>query len=243
MTRNGKIARLSRSVREKLNCRLRDGEQGKQLVTWLNSQPEIQSMLALEFGGRPISEQNLSEWKQGGYCEWLLHQDALERVRNLAADAGELTVAAGALADHLAIVLTARYATALAQWDGNPNGTIAQNVRTLRALCQDIVELRRGDHSAARLKIEQKRLERDREKTEAEMLEHFERWAQNPKVRDLICRDRLTPEKRAWLIRKMFGVPPDATANPAGHSNAATSADSEESNPIQPNQTNGSKAR
>ena len=63
-------------------------------------------MLALEFGGRPVSQQNRSEWKQGGYCEWLAHQDALERARNLAADAGELTVAAGTLAAHLAIVLT-----------------------------------------------------------------------------------------------------------------------------------------
>jgi len=107
----------------------------------------------------------------------------------------------------------------------------------LRGLCQDIMELRRGDHSAARLKIEQKRLERDREKTEAEIVEYFERWAQNPKVRDLICSDRLTPEKRASLIRGMFGVPLDATANPAGNSSAATNADNEESNSIQPNQT------
>jgi hypothetical protein len=105
------------------------------------------------------------------------------------------------------------------------------------------MELRRGDHSAARLKIEQERLERDREKTEAEILEYFERWAQNPKVRDLICRGHLTPEERASRIREIFGVPPDATANPAGHSDAATNADSEESNPIQPNQTNANKTQ
>jgi hypothetical protein len=38
----------------------------------------------------------------------------------------------------------------------------------LRELCNDVVALRRGDHSAARLKIEQARLERDREKTEGD---------------------------------------------------------------------------
>ena len=32
----------------------------------------------------------------------------------------------------------------------------------LRELCSDVVALRRGDHSAARLKIEQARLERER---------------------------------------------------------------------------------
>ena len=204
MTRNGKIARLSRSVREELNRRLRDGEQGKQLVTWLNLQTEIQSMLAQEFGGHPISQQNLSEWKQGGYCEWLAHQDALERARNLAADAGELTVAAGALADHLAIVLTTRYAAALSQWDGNPNGTIAQNIRTLRALCQDIVELRRGDHSAARLKVEQERLELERSKGEEHIQKRFEKWAQQPEVKNRICRSKLSPEEQARRLREIL---------------------------------------
>ena len=244
MTRTGKIARLPREIREQLNCRLQNGEPGNRLVAWLNALPEVQAALTREFGGRAISKQNLSEWKQGGYGDWLTRREALVHVRELVADAEELTdAAAGALADHLATVLSARYAEALAGWNGEVTDEFRRKLRSLHGLCQDIMELRRGDHSAARLKIEQKRLERDREKTEAEIVEHFERWAQNPKVRDLICSDRLTPEKRAWLIRRIFGVPPDATANPADHSIAATNADSEESNPIQPNQTNANKTQ
>jgi hypothetical protein len=242
MTRNGKIARLPREIRDQLNRRLQNGHPGKQLVAWLNSLPKVRATLRQEFGGRAISEQNLSEWKQVGHGDWLARQEVLAHVRELIADAEELTGAGpGALADHLATVLTARYAEALAGWNGEVTDEFRRKLRSLRGLCQDIMELRRGDHSAARLKIEQERLERDREKTEAEILEHFERWAQNPKVRDLICRGHLAPEKRAWLISKTFGVPPDATANPAGHSNAATNADSEESNPIQPNQTDANK--
>lgn len=42
-------------------------------------------------------------------------------------------------------------------------------------LCQDIVELRRGDHSGARLN-----LERERERTEEVVVAHFKRWAKNP---------------------------------------------------------------
>jgi hypothetical protein len=53
-------------------------------------------------------------------------------------------------------------------------------LRALRGLCQDIVELRRGDHSGTRLKMEQDRLEREREKTEEEMVAHFQRWLKNP---------------------------------------------------------------
>ena len=81
MTRNGKIARLPKAVRDTLNRRLRDGEPGKRLVAWLNPQPEVQAVLAAEFGGRPITENNLSEWKTGGFREWELQQDALERAR------------------------------------------------------------------------------------------------------------------------------------------------------------------
>jgi hypothetical protein len=241
VTRNGKIARLPRAIREQLNCRLQDGQPGNQLVAWLNSLPEVQAALTREFGGRVISEQNLSEWKQGGYGDWFIRQEALAHVRELAADAKELTDAAsGALADHLATVLTARYADALAGWNGEITDEFRRKLRSLRGLCQDIMELRRGDHSAARLKIEQRRVERDREKTESEMVEQFKRWAKNPKVRNLICREYLTPKQREWLITRMFGPRPTDLVSPLDLCNTAASAGS---NQIRPNQTNGSKAQ
>ena len=71
----------------------------------------------------------------------------------------------------------------------------------MRGLCQDIVELRRGDHSGARLKMEQERLERVREKTEEEVIAHFQRWLKNPKVRDLVCQNWISPEERRARIR------------------------------------------
>jgi hypothetical protein len=46
---------------------LSDGEPGRDLVAWLNGLPEVQRVVIAEFGGRPVREQNLSEWKQGGY--------------------------------------------------------------------------------------------------------------------------------------------------------------------------------
>ena len=230
MTRIGKIARLPRELREQLNRRLHDGEPGTQLVPWLNSLPDAQAALAREFGGRPISQQNLSEWKQGGYRDWLARQDALAQVRELAADAGELARAtAGALAEHLATVLTARYAAALADWQGEATDEFRRKLRSLRALCQDLVELRRGDHSAARLKIEQERLARDREQTEEELVEHFQRWARNPKVRDWICCNSLSPEERERRLREIFGRSPDDTATPAAQSHARAEGNGQES--------------
>lgn len=231
MTRTGKIARLPRELREQLNRRLQDGQPGTQLVLWLNSLPEAQAVLVREFRGRAISEQNLSEWKQGGYGDWLARQDALAQVRELAADAGELAGATdGALVEHLAIVLAARYAAALTDWRGEPTAESRRKLRSLRGLCQDIVELRRGDHSAARLKIEQERLGRERDQTEAELVEHFKRWARNPKVRDWICCDSLHPEQREQRLREVFGLSPDGTANPAAQSQTPTTGDGPQSN-------------
>ena len=61
-SRKGKIARLPKTIRDELNQRLADGESGRRLIAWLNSLPEVDAVLDREFGGRAISEQNLSEW-------------------------------------------------------------------------------------------------------------------------------------------------------------------------------------
>ena len=92
-----------------------------------------------------------------------------------------------------------------------------------------IVELRRGDHSGARLNLEQERLEREQEKTEEEVVEHFKCWVKNPQVRDWICQDWVSPEERERRLREIFGLAPKTPDE------AAT--DGPESNPVKPDQT------
>src|SRR5690349_20841802 len=76
ISRIGKVARLSHSIREQLNLRLLDHEPAKSILPWLNSLPEVKAILAADFNNRPISKQNLSEWKQGGHRDWLLQYHA-----------------------------------------------------------------------------------------------------------------------------------------------------------------------
>jgi hypothetical protein len=230
MARNGKIARLPRDIREELNRRLQDGEPGGPLLAWLNPLPAVQAVLAREFGGCAISKQNLCEWRAGGFAEWQARQETLAQARELAADAHEITAATdGRLTDHLATVLAARYAAALAGWNGEVTEEFRRKLRVLRSLCQDIVELRRGDHSGARLSLERERLEREREKTEEEVVAHFQRWAKNPAVRDWICQAWVSPEERKCRLREIFGQPPEPPqeAAPIGPG----------SNPVKPSQT------
>ena len=210
MTRNGKIARLPRDVREQLNRRLANGESGVRLVEWLNSLPDSQRVLATDFSGREISEQNLSEWKQGGYRDWEARQETIWQARELAFDAIEISEAAeGSLADHLAMTLIARYAGMLSGWDGETNDEFRRKLRALRSLSQDIVELRRGDHSAARLKLEQEQLAEKQEWSEEELVSHFLRWARNTQVREQICENCLSPEEKERRMREIFGLRPE----------------------------------
>src|SRR6266851_4484844 len=75
--RTGKIARLPHDIREQLNRRLNDGEQAHSILEWLNSVPEVQAVLAASFDGRPLNKVNLTEWRHGGYRDWLaLHYAA-----------------------------------------------------------------------------------------------------------------------------------------------------------------------
>lgn len=208
-TRTGKIARLPHHIRDQLNRRLHEGEQAKDLAHWLNSLPEVQAILTAAFGGKPVRPQNLSEWKQGGYRDWLLQHEALELVRRLAEDASELQACLhrGAASppeqpcldqsqssmpiphsspspateppaaensspdpvppssscpadrprftDLLALWLAARYALLTRTLTADEG---AQQWRRLRELCADIVELRRGDHAAERLRLDRLRL-------------------------------------------------------------------------------------
>jgi len=256
MTRNGKIARLPREIRDELNRRLRNGEQGGPLLAWLNARPDVHAVLSREFRGCAISKQNLCEWRAGGFAEWQARQETLDQARELKADATEITAATdGKLTDHLATVLAARYAALLAGWNGQVTDEFRRKLRIHHVLCQDFVELCRSGHSGERLKMEQERLEREREKTEEELVAHFERWARKPMLRDVICEKSLTEEEKGRRMRELFGLAPekperaatdglekpakeDAGAKTTEFASGPVKPGQTQSNPVKPSQTN-----
>src|SRR5690348_602889 len=82
-TRNGKIAQLPKAIRDELNQRLENGEQGPELLPWLNLLPETRELLTKKFAGQPVNKSNLSDWRQGGYREWLKDKSREERIQRL----------------------------------------------------------------------------------------------------------------------------------------------------------------
>jgi hypothetical protein len=112
--RNGKIARLPKESRDRVNVMILDGVSYREIIERLG--PE----------GVGLNEQNLTNWKQGGYQDWLADQE-----RNQA--------------------LVLRRDSALALLDKNAGGTVQDAGRTVAAahlyellLCFDPAELARA---------------------------------------------------------------------------------------------------
>ena len=81
MIRNGKIARLPHPIREQINHRLHNAHPHAQILAWLNALPEVRSVLDDHFDGQPVSEMNLSRWRNGGFQEWLARRGNLDTAR------------------------------------------------------------------------------------------------------------------------------------------------------------------
>ena len=162
MTRVGKIARLPQHLRTQLNERLADGELGCTLVPWLNEQREVQEVVAVHFGGRPITEQNLSEWKNGGYEEWMRHQEARAVAQSYLAESEELDdeVGEGSLVDRTSTIaaLTLLQLLREAQAGKGPG-----RYKMVLEIIRELQRLRRGDHQMARVQIQEARWESEQD--------------------------------------------------------------------------------
>ena len=158
MTRNGKIARLPHRIRDQLNRRLQDGEQGRTIVPWLNALPEVQAVMQAEFNGRPIRAQNISEWRKAGFREWQLQQDALEQVPAVVYEAMELDVKVGMhLTERLAVWLTAHLMAVVRRLAAG-DLTDAVRWKLLHEACADLVALHRSEQNSQRIDNEHSRL-------------------------------------------------------------------------------------
>jgi hypothetical protein len=160
LTHNGKIGRLPEAIREEVNVRLRNGETARVLCGWLNSLPEVRAVLASDFDGKPVREQNLSQWRKGGHQEWLRVQQAGKLMERLGTPGNEMAAMdTGAVLGTMTTFAAARYVVEMKKREGQ-GGNDGQAWNRMREFCHDVVALRRTEHLAQRLEF-------DREKYEA----------------------------------------------------------------------------
>ncbi|HWB02215.1 MAG TPA: hypothetical protein VG796_04260 [Verrucomicrobiales bacterium] len=181
MSRPGKIAQLPPPLRDEINRRMDRNVPGSVLAGWLNSLPEVREILATYFDGAPINEQNLCNWRRTGFSAWQTHQEFLTLLREFSSRAADIEAAAPiSMADHAAHLLSIHFAVALqnASLPSDPAHTPTptptpsepghsptihsplspSSLKPLFAIARAVATLRRGDHAAARLKLQQEAL-------------------------------------------------------------------------------------
>jgi len=138
--RNGKIAKLPRDIRDQLNLRLHNGEDGPKLLKWLNHLPETKETLDFYFDGVPVTKQNLSAWRRGGFRQWEIQFDWVQQaceLRDFTGQMQEETLDHELLAGSLIALVSVRYAALLNTWGGEPNPEFEQKRRLPRGMAQD----------------------------------------------------------------------------------------------------------
>ena len=167
MTRKSKIARLPRSIRDELNHRLDNGQPGIRLVEWLNNLPEVKEILVREFDGNRITPQNLSEWKRGGYQDWLAQQEHAAILQDFLADAKQSGQAASPkkLTKAIFNFTMVRYAAAMHRCAHSPEHR--DNLKLWSRMLNDVIRLDNCDLARQRLELDMQKLTFNAEKLEA----------------------------------------------------------------------------
>jgi len=160
---NGKIANIPSPIRDELNVRISDGDEGIELVEWLNAKPEVTEVLKKLFDGAPISEQNLSEWKKRGYQEWLAHRNSVDESFAVHDNSADIA-ATGIDPDKLLLTLTGAYAEMTRNWMITPGADMLYKLTVYKKLTDGVIALQRAELQKVRLEIARERLALLREK-------------------------------------------------------------------------------
>lgn len=211
MTRNGKIARLPRHIRDEINRRLDNAEQGVRLVEWLNNLPEVKQLLERDFDNRPINEVNLTEWKSGGFLEWQGQQETAALLEDLKSGADQAAkLSPGELTEPLATAVVAHYAAALSRSHVDSSDELRRRLRSLSKSLRDVIRLRRCElarqqtqFGQQRLELESQWLELERQKTDDGQRKKFLELANDAGIHERLT-PKMTPEEKALAIKKRF---------------------------------------
>lgn len=160
-----KIGRLPFDVRNRICEMLESGATAAQVCGWAN-RTEAFRRLARETGCAPLSAQNVTDWRAGGYARWLEERRRTERLRAVAESSYHIAAAAGG--DPAAVgarILAGRLVDMLDRIDDDASAV---------QLAGALASLRRGENDAAKLELDRKREELRRESLELEK-EKF-RW-------------------------------------------------------------------
>lgn len=121
-------------------------------------------MLAQKFGGRPIDEGNLYQWRSHGFEDWLACEDRRDRLKfefehlaNLdAVDTGSQ------VAERLSVIVASELNMALRFLDNITD--LQDRWNRLQEICKELNRFRRENYHHGRLRLAEQRLENETER-------------------------------------------------------------------------------
>jgi len=219
-TPKGKIARLPARLREEVCRRLHDMQPASVLLAWLNAEAETQRVMREQFAAEPVSEQNLSAWRQGGFQLWLREQRHIQRTlaradyaRKLAEASGG-NLAEGALAQLTGEVLEMVEEIAELREAGqeiDPKLLDAVNKSLVAARAKEL-ETRQVDLKTRLADQKDRALDLDEARFELRYCEQFEDHAKNAEALRIATSDTPHQLKMEQLRLALFGRKPEAAA-------------------------------
>ena len=206
----GKIGRLPVVIRNEVNRRILENESGAKIIAWLHEQPAVLRILDEYFGEEPIKPQNLSEWRKGGYQDWLRKQEEIDQLKEMAEYALKLGVAAGGkIADGSAAIAGGKIMMELETATGQD---LASKIKSLTLLRMGDQEDRKRNQEDEKIALKKKvvaqndqRLELEVKKFNRRTCEMFLKWYDDKRAKDIVESRASNSEKLEKLGQTMFG--------------------------------------
>jgi hypothetical protein len=201
ITRKGKIAHLPATVRQEINRLLYDGQTGKQILRWLKSQKAP--------GAGEVSEQNLSEWRKGGYQDWLKSEGQMIHIRERSELSLRMAQAAGgSLGESMVTRLAGRIDERLDAMGDDERGDLKPLLDVVLAAEKLKLERRKVDQKDSELELARAKFQR-------ETADLFLKFYADKRAKEIASSDAGTEDKMQSLITLMFGTPPQKPSGAA----------------------------
>jgi hypothetical protein len=201
--RKGKIARLPRRLRDEVCEGLSNGDTADYICAWLNKRPGVQAMLAKYFKGEPVNEQNISNWRAGGYQDWLADQSRVENIQRLSDFSARIAQAAGtSLSAGACAVAAGRIQNML---EGLADEDLAQLIPALKMLSDSEINRARLKIENTKLDQNERQLQLEESKFERTTCELFLKWYDSEKARRIADSPKAANVRIEELRALMFG--------------------------------------
>jgi preprotein translocase subunit SecD len=225
--RKGKIASLPAAIRDEVSTRLFDGQGAPQILPFLNKNPEVRKILKERWKDEDVSAQNLSEWRSGGFADWMRDNERIEATQRLAeyafklaqASGGSISEGAAAIAGGKILELLEKAAAADEDVKFGKDG---EPIFKLGDLIDSLVSLRHTDIAQSRVKQNAKTLEqRDRaleleeKRFQRQTAELFIKFYDDKRAKEIMSRKGTSDVKVPDLVKVIFGERPKESSVPS----------------------------